>query len=129
MKKIIFLGILIGLLFTQNAQASSAKLITGNVEIALNRAVDFILYELPPLIKDLWDNQIFPIWKEIYQWIKDNIWEKIKPLTNEEIIRRKQIAEEEAQKEREELLEEIGEISIKNDFWEKIKEFLIELWN
>lgn len=30
------------------------------------------------------------------------------------------------QREREELLEEIREISIKNDTWGKIKEFLIE---
>ena len=79
MKKIIFLGILIGLLFTQNVQASTAKLITGEVEVVLNRVVDFIIHELPTLIKELWENQIFPVWKEIYEWLKENVWEKIKP--------------------------------------------------
>jgi len=129
MKKIIFLGILIGLLFTQNVQVVNAKIITGDVEVVLNRVVDFILYELPGLIKEIFEEKVLPIWKEMYKWFKESIWEKIKPLTEEEIARRKQIAEEEAQREREELLEEIEEISIKNDVWDKIKEFLVELWN
>ena len=129
MKKIIFLGILIGLLFTQNVQVVNAKVITGNVEEILDRVVDFILYTLPGMIKELFEEQVLPLWKRMYEWFKENIWEKIKPLTVEEIERRKQIAEEEAQKERDELMQEIGEISINNDFWEKIKEFLVELWN
>ena len=129
MKKIIFLGILIGLLFTQNVQTVNAKIITGEVEVVLNRVVDFILYELPGLIKEIFVEKVLPIWKEMYEWFKEGVWEKIKPLTEEEIARRKEIAEEEAQREREELLEEIEEISIKNDVWDKIKEFLVELWN
>ena len=129
MKKIIFLGILIGLLFTQNVQVVNAKVITGNVEEILDRVVDFILYTLPGMIKELFEEQVLPLWKRMYEWFKENIWEKIKPLTVEEIERRKQIAEEEAQKERDELMQEIGEISINSDFWEKIKEFLVELWN
>ena len=129
MKKIIFLGILIGLLFTQNVQTVNAKIITGEVEVVLNKIVDFILYELPGLIKEIFVEKVLPIWKEMYEWFKESVWEKIKPLTEEEIARRKEIAEEEAQREREELLEEIEEISIKNDVWDKIKGFLIELWN
>ena len=129
MKKIIFLGLLIGLLFTQNVQVVNAKIITGEIEVVLNRTVDFILYELPGLVKEIFVEKVIPIWKEMYEWFKESVWEKIKPLTDEEIARRKQIAEEEAQREREELLEEIGEISIKNSIWDKIKEFWIELWN
>ena len=129
MKKIIFLGILIGLLFTQNVQVVNAKVITGNVEEILDRVVDFILYTLPGMIKELFEEQVLPLWKRMYEWFKENIWEKIKPLTVEEIERRKQIAEEEAQKERDELMQEMGEISINNGFGEKIKEFLVELWN
>ena len=129
MKKIIFLGLLIGLLFTQNVQVVNAKIITGEIEVVLNRTVDFILYELPGLVKEIFVEKVLPIWREMYEWFKESVWEKIKPLTDEEIARRKQIAEEEAQREREELLEDIGEISIKNDVWDKIKEFLVELWN
>ena len=129
MKKIIFLGLLIGLLFTQNVQVVNAKIITGEIEVVLNRTVDFILYELPGLVKEIFVEKVLPIWKEMYEWFKESVWEKIKPLTDEEIARRKQIAEEEAQREREELLEDIEEISIKNDVWDKIKEFLVELWN
>ena len=129
MKKILFLGVLIGLLFTQNIQTVNAKIIAGGTEEALNNVVDFILYEFPGLIKEVFEEKVVPIWKIMYEWLKDNVWEKIKPLTEEEINRRKAIAEQEAQKERDELLQEIGEISLKNDFWEKIKEFLTELWN
>ena len=129
MKKIIFLGLLIGLLFTQNVQIVNAKIITGEVEVVLNRVVDYILHDLPGFIKEIFVEKVLPIWNEMYEWLKESIWEKIKPLTEEEIERRKQIAEEEAQIEREELLEEIGEISIKNDIWNKIMEFLDRIWN
>jgi len=129
MKKIIFLGVLVGLLFTQNIQVVNAKVITGGAEEVLNRVVDFILYELPGMIKEIFEEKVLPIWSRMYEWFKENIWEKIKPLTSEEIERRKQIAEDETQKEKDELLQEIGEISIKNDLWEKIKGFLAELWN
>ena len=129
MNKVIFLGILVGLLFIQNIQVVNAKIIAGGAEEVLNRMVDFILYELPGIIKEVFEEKVLPIWSRMYEWFKESVWENIKPLTKEEIERRKQIAEEEAQKEKEELLQEIGEISIKNEFWGKIQEFLIELWN
>ena len=129
MNKVIFLGILVGLLFIQNIQVVNAKIIAGGAEDVLNRIVDFILYELPGIIKEIFEEKVLPIWSRMYEWLKENVWENIKPLTKEEIERRKKIAEEEAQKEKEELLQEIGEISIKNEFWGKIQEFLIELWN
>ena len=129
MNKVIFLGILVGLLFIQNIQVVNAKIIAGGAEDVLNRVVDFILYELPGIIKEIFEEKVLPIWSRMYEWLKENVWENIKPLTKEEIERRKKIAEEEAQKEKEELLQEIGEISIKNEFWGKIQEFLIELWN
>ena len=129
MNKVIFLGILVGLLFIQNIQVVNAKIIAGGAEDVLNRIVDFILYELPGIIKEIFEEKVLPIWSRMYEWLKENVWENIKPLTREEIERRKKIAEEEAQKEKEELLQEIGEISIKNEFWGKIQEFLIELWN
>ena len=129
MKKIIFLGILVGLLFAQNVQVVNAKIITGGVEETLNRVVDFILYDLPGTVKEIFEEKVLPIWKIMYKWFEENIWEKIKPLTRQEIERRKQIAEEEAKKERDELLREIEEISTKNNFGEKMKKFLTEVWN
>jgi len=129
MKKIIFLGILVGLLFIQNIQVVNAKIITGNVEATLNRVVDFILYDLPGIVKEAFEENVLPIWKEMYEWFKENVWVKIKPLTEKEIEKIKQITKEETQKEREELIKEIGDISIKNSFWEKMKELLTELWN
>ncbi len=129
MKKIIFLGILVGLLFIQNIQVANAKIITGNIEATLNRVVDFILYNLPGMVKETFEENVLPVWKEMYEWFKENVWAKIKPLTEKEIEKIKQITEEETQKEREELIKEIGDISIKNSFWEKMKELLTELWN
>jgi len=128
MNKIIFIGVLIGLLFTQSVQAATGS-IPVNIEETLDRVMDFLLHDLPALIKGIFEENVLPIWNRMYEWFKENIWEKIKPLTTEEIERRKEIAEEEARKEREELLAEIGEISIKNDIWEKVKDFLTELWN
>ena len=93
MKKIIFLGILIGLLFTQNVRIINAKIITGDVEEVLNRVVDFILHDLPGIVPENFKEKVLPIWKEMYEWFKKNVWEEIKPFTEEEIARRKQIAE------------------------------------
>ena len=129
MNKIIVLGVLIGVLFTQNIQAATTESITLNVEQALDRAVDFIVNDLFGLIKEIFKEKVLPMWNKMYEWFKENVWEKIKPLTEAEIERRKQIAEEESQAEKDEIIEEIGEISIKNDVWDKIKTFLIELWN
>jgi len=130
MNKIIVLGVLIGVLFAQNIQATTAtESMTLNIEETLNRTIDFIVNDLFGLVKGLFEEKVIPLWEKMYEWIKENVWEKIKPLTEAEIERRKQIAEEEYQAEKEEILEEIEEISIKNDIWEKIKTFLTELWD
>ena len=132
MKKIIFLGVLIGLLFTQNVQALTKPINTESISISfentLDRVMSFILHDFPGIIKENFNEKVIPLWREMYQWIDVNIWEKIKPYTGAEIERRKQIAEEESKKEREELIKEIGEISTNNNVLEKIKEFLIDFW-
>ena len=129
MNKIIVLGILIGVLFSQNIQAATAESMTLNVEATLNRVVDFIANDLFGIVKEMFEEKVIPIWEKMYEWFKENIWAKIKPLTEAEIERRKQIAEEESQAEKDEIIEEMEEISIKNDIWGKIKTFLIKLWN
>lgn len=127
MKKIIFLIMLVGLLFTQNVQATTTQLISGGTKDVLDTVVNFIIYDLPGIVKENFNKIVLPLWKEMYQWFDESVWEKIKPYTNAEIERRKQIAEEESKKEREELVEEIKAISINNNILENIKEFLINL--
>ena len=85
-------------------------MITGNIEATLNRVVDFILYSLPGMVKETFEENVLPVWKEMYEWFMENVWAKIKPLTEKEIEKIKQMAEEETQKERKELIKDIGNI-------------------
>ena len=130
MNKIIVLGVLIGVLFSQNIQAATTTdAIALNIEETFNRVIDFIVNDLFGIVKGIFKEKVIPLWEKMYEWFKENIWAKIKPLTEAEIERRKQIAEEESQAEKDEIIEEMEEISIKNDIWGKIKTFLIKLWN
>ena len=63
----------------------------------------------------------------MYSWFQENIWIKLQPITNEEIEIRKEIAREEMETEKEELITEIKEMSIGDHIWNKIINWLSSL--
>ena len=122
MKKIIVIGILIGLTFSQPVQAATSPLdnyLNQILEIFLN-----LVKDLPESMKTIFEEQVLPIWKEMYEWFKKNIWEEIRPRTEEEIERRKKIVQQELERKKEELIKELEELLIFN----RIKDFLIKIW-
>lgn len=93
---------------------------------------------LPGILKNIWRNEVLPIWQKMYDWGKNlwtnYIWPKlgswlkreVEPRVEEEIEKRKPIIEEEFQKEKEELKEEIKKElpKVKKSLWERFKELL-----
>jgi hypothetical protein len=86
---------------------------------------------LPEEIKRLWKEEVVPVWQTMYDWFERNIWIKIfkkeiQPRVEEEAERRGVIIEEEFEKEKKELKENIREElpQIQKSFWLR----LLELW-
>lgn len=75
---------------------------------------------LPRILKEIWEEEVLPVWQRIWEWFKLNIWLKIENLFKREIEKRKPQIEEEFKKEKEEMKEELPKI--KKSLWEKIKE-------
>jgi len=84
--------------------------------------------ELPGIIKNIWKEDVLPIWQKMYNWFNSRYGERIKSwierIVKPEIEKRKPAVEEEFQKEKTELNEEVrqGLPKIWHLIWEKIKE-------
>lgn len=70
-------------------------------------------------IKDIWNNQVIPFWQQILDWFEANIWPEIYSWFNDGV--RPQI-EEEFEKEKEQMKEELPEVS--KSLWERFKELI-----
>jgi predicted PurR-regulated permease PerM len=78
--------------------------------------------QLPGIIEKIWEEQVLPVWQKMWKWFQENVWQKIASLFQKEAEKRKPIIEEEFQKEKEELKEELPGTT--KSLWEKLKEFL-----
>ena len=88
--------------------------------------------EFPKAIRDAWTDQIWPLWQNMFGWVKQNIWEKyISPLFDwlwqkmgkmfgQAVEERRPGIEEDFEAEKQELKEEIPKTS--KSLWQKIKE-------
>lgn len=97
------------------------------------RFVKKILEDSPQILKEAWQKEVLPIWKTIWDWIKniwnsylgpkfDPFWQKIKTIFKIEIEKRKPIIEEEFKKEKEEMKEEFPQVQ--KSLWERFKELI-----
>jgi len=66
--------------------------------------------ELPGIVKNIWNENVLPVWQKMYDWFYTNIWSKIKNLfgsrIEKEIETRKEIFEEEFEQEKKEVKKE-----------------------
>jgi len=97
------------------------------------KAVEEVPKELPGIIGRIWENEVLPIWRKMYE-IWSNFWNntlkpwlsgicnKIKEKLGMEIEERKPKVKEEFEKEKEELKEEVPEVG--KSLWEKFKEII-----
>jgi hypothetical protein len=127
MKKAITIFIFISLLlpFFSLAQADPP----GTLEEAREtgeRALQIGERELPGIIRQIWENEIFPVWLSMWNWLKAKTWSKIEIWVTPEYEKRKQYFEDDFEQEKEELKEEIKtEVpKVTRSLWEKFKELI-----
>jgi hypothetical protein len=136
-KKLIIILILAGLFLTSfnlivQAQEGDGVQLPENTEQvkeAAGNVLKTVKQEMPGNMKNLWQEQVLPVWQSMYDWFKVNIWVKVRPKAQEEIQKRRPGAEEEMQKKtgetKEELKKDIPQISqdIRN-LWQKLKDLI-----
>lgn len=74
---------------------------------------------LPGVIKKIWEDEVFPVWKDMLNWVNETVWEKylsppfqnvwedIEGFLGKEIERKKPILQQEFEREKEELKKEL----------------------
>lgn len=85
---------------------------------------------LPDILKTLWEEDVLPVWKKMYDWFEINMGSKIKDFFQNEVMprlegeyeKRKPQIEQEFEEEKQELREELPELG--KTIWERLK----ELW-
>jgi len=90
--------------------------------------------EAPGVIEKIWQNEVLPVWQKMFNWVKtrfgenklgfylNNFWQKAKEILNSEVEQRKPVIEENFQKEKQQLKEEVPEVG--KSLWEKFKELI-----
>jgi len=78
--------------------------------------------QLPDIIKRLWNEDVMPLWQKMYDWFDLNIGSKFKEVFDEEVEKRRPVVEQEYEKEKEEVKEELPIVT--QNLWER----LLELW-
>ncbi len=71
-----------------------------------NKAWDFAKGSLPGIIKQVWNEQVIPIWTKMWEWFKANIWEPyLAPFFQSEIEKRQPGLKTEFEKEKTETVQ------------------------
>lgn len=120
--------------FLQDQSISPPETLEEAKELG-EEAVEISQEKLPGTLEKIWQEEVLPTWRKMYDWFEKNIWPKIlcwfkreiKPKVKEEIEKRKPVIEEEFQKEKEEVKKEIREEVIPKatqSLWEKFKELI-----
>ncbi len=91
-----------------------------------------LLQQVPKKIGEIWTNEVLPVWKKFFGWLKkmwdntisqwtENIWQMIKGITKEKIEEQRPRIEKELEKEKQELKEDIKTYSKSagKDLWER----------
>jgi len=85
--------------------------------------------QLPDIIRDVWNNNVLPVWQKMYDWAYTNIWLRIKDSlgsrVEEEIEIRKEIVDQEFEQEKEEVKKELP--GILNKIWKFIRDVVHKL--
>lgn len=85
--------------------------------------------DLPGIVKDIWYNDVLPVWQKMYDWFYTNIWLKITsffgPRIEQEIETREEIFEEEFKQEKKEVKKELP--GLLNKVWKFIRDVVRKL--
>lgn len=90
--------------------------------------------EMPGLVQRLWQNEVLPVWRKMFDWTKTNIWENklsawfenfwqtTKNVFKTEVDQRKPTVEKEFQKEKQDLKNEAPLVG--QNLWQKFQELI-----
>ena len=85
--------------------------------------------DLSGVIKEIWYDNVLPVWQKMYDWFYTNIWLKIKnlfvPRVEQEIEIRKEIIEEEFEQEKKEVKKELP--GVLGKVWKFIRDIIHKL--
>lgn len=124
-KKIISILIIFGILLPNFSFGQEKNFTQKILEKLLEKLKDFwqfLITNVPLILKRAWEEKVFPIWKTMWEWFKENVWLKIKEIFSKEVEEKKSIVEEEFKKEKEELKSESPKFW--QFLWEKLKELI-----
>ena len=134
LKKILVISIMLGVFvptfsFGQETQLTPPETLDEAKKIG-EKALEVGEKELPGIIQRIWQEEVMPIWQNMFGWFKINIWPKMedwfKKIIEPEIEKRKPLIEEEFQKEKEEMKEEVKSDlpKVGQSLWGKFKELI-----
>lgn len=98
------------------------------------KALESVKKEAPGAIKKIWANEVLPVWKKMFIWAKEsvwdnhlavwlnNLWNNIANILKGEVEQRKEAIGEEFQKEKQEIKAEAPIVG--KTIWEKLKELI-----
>jgi hypothetical protein len=92
-----------------------------------DKAWDFVKKDLPGIVKQVWNDEVMPIWTKMWSWFKGSIWEPyLAPFFKSEIEKRQPGLEEEFEKEKEETKESVKKDAVPalKSLWDKFKELI-----
>ena len=115
----------------------------GETKELIEKGGQKIVEETPGIIKEIWRDEVLPIWGKMWDWFKglwqsriqplfSNLWystlkpqiqsliQKAKGLIGREIEERTPEIKEEFEKEKEEMIEQVPEVS--QSLWQRFKE-------
>lgn len=91
--------------------------------------------EMPGILERIWEEEVLPFWQRMWDWVKnfwkDTLWpwikgfweSRIKPPVEEEVEKRKEIAKESIEKEKEGLQKTFVPEGIRS-LWQELKELV-----
>lgn len=96
---------------------------------------DKIIAAIPGAIAGIWKNEVMPLWRTMWKWTEEEIWQKrvqpafetildkIRELLGREVEKRKPLIEQEFEQEKRELQEDIENTlpSVKKSLWERFQ--------
>lgn len=145
MRYLIFLTILVifALPVFVSAQQDQKFQVPDTIDEAKQGVLDIgdkVVAAIPEVVAGIWENEVVPAWKAMWDWVKEEVWQKrvkpaleilldkIKELLGREIEKRKPLIEQEFEQEKQELKEDIKTYgkSAGKGLWERFQALFSE---
>ncbi|MFH1509774.1 MAG: hypothetical protein ABID67_01315, partial [Candidatus Nealsonbacteria bacterium] len=73
-KKIISIFLIISIFMPSLSLAYELPKDTDEAQELLEKGLEVGKKELPDIIKNIWTNEMLPVWGKMYDWFKDHLW-------------------------------------------------------